>query len=221
MLVSIRNLTFGWQKDALFENLSCDLAEGEIIQLKGENGAGKTTLLQLIAGMMPHFNRGEKLQGEILINDQPVFEKSPKHFFPITAFIPSINLDFFLFTETLNQEILISSAISKIELNDADQRLEEFSHFFSIIKSIINQPFKTMPIHQKILSLTFIFYLQNARLFLFDEVMNTFSDQDTEHWHDFFNWLKSKRCSIVFVSHHLPNNTYPVWLLAEKRLARL
>jgi len=90
-MLTIENLFFAWDKQYLFENLSCQFNEMEIIQLRGENGAGKTTLLQLISGMIPHFNRGSVLKGDILLNGESVIKHSPKTFFPRIAFIPSIN----------------------------------------------------------------------------------------------------------------------------------
>jgi ABC-type cobalamin/Fe3+-siderophores transport system ATPase subunit len=55
MILKIENLTFGWQQETLFENISNHLNQKEIVQLSGENGSGKTTLLQIISGMIEKF----------------------------------------------------------------------------------------------------------------------------------------------------------------------
>lgn len=218
MLLAIRNLVFGWNKTTLFDNISCNLHEGEISQLKGENGAGKSTLLQLISGMFPHFNRGTKLQGDILIHERSIFMQPPKIFFPIIAIIPGTYLDFLLFTETLAQEIIITSAITKLNPKETEQRIMEFSTFFPVINSVKDVPFKLMNFDQKALALTLIFYLQKPQLFLFDEIINPASSHAIQQWTSFFNHLGAQGCAVIFVNHQHPINDYPCWMLKNKTL---
>ena len=223
MLLQIENLTFGWQKEKepLFENINFHLNQKEIVQLSGENGSGKTTLLKLISGMIPHFSRGEILNGQVFINERSVLTKPPKYFFPIIAFIPSFNLDFFLLTETLAQEILLTRSVLKISEGLVRKRLDEFCNFFPSVADFMNVPLKNQEFKQKIISLTFIFYLQNARLYLLDEVLTAFSKSLVKQWYLFFNWLSSRGSAIIFVDHQHQNNTFSQWLLKDKKLNKL
>ncbi|MDZ7264395.1 MAG: ATP-binding cassette domain-containing protein [candidate division KSB1 bacterium] len=217
-LLTIQNLTFGWGEEPLFANICCQLNTGEIAQLKGENGAGKTTLLQLMTGMIPHFQRGKILSGNILVYGKSIFKSSPKHFFPTIAFIPGVHLELFLLTENLYQEMLFCSAILNIPRSDINARRDEFSGFFPIIADIMHEPFVALDRAQKVLALTFIFFLQGATLFLFDEELNAFDDQQRQQWLAFFQMLKSKQRTVVFVSHHIDVPTDAVWLIKHQRL---
>jgi ABC-type branched-subunit amino acid transport system ATPase component len=221
MILKIENLTFGWQQETLFENISGHLNQKEVVQLSGENGSGKTTLLQIISGMIPHFSRGQILSGEVLINGRSILKVPPKSFFPAIAFIPSINLDFFLLTESLAQEILITKSILKIKDKLVQKRLKEFSDFFPNIVRFIDAPFKTLQFNQKIVALAFIFYLQNAQLYLFDEVIAGFSESAIQRWYSFFEWLGSNGCTILFVDHHQQAQGFSHWLLKDKNLVKL
>jgi ABC-2 type transport system ATP-binding protein len=51
-MIRIKNLTFGYRTDALFDRLELDLTPGNVYGLLGINGAGKSTLLRLIAGLL-------------------------------------------------------------------------------------------------------------------------------------------------------------------------
>ncbi len=60
IVLDIRDLTFGYQKDKLlYDNFSLQLKKGEIISIVGESGSGKSTLFELIIGEQ------KPLKGEI------------------------------------------------------------------------------------------------------------------------------------------------------------
>lgn len=50
--VEIRNLSFGWGRRVIFDNVSIDVPEGKITAIMGPSGSGKTTLLRLIGGQL-------------------------------------------------------------------------------------------------------------------------------------------------------------------------
>jgi len=217
-MLTIEKIYFAWDKEYLFENLSCQFSESEIIQIKGENGVGKTTLLQLMSGMIPNFNRGKNLKGDILLNGKSVIKNSPKMFFPGTAFIPSTNIDFFLLTDCLKHEILLSSSMQKINQKIVDKKMTEFYQFFTSANEIIEEPYEILTFNQKLLALTLVYYLQGAKIYLFDEVLNGFSKGEIETWYSFFEFLRSQNCSIAFIDHHLKSNSFTCWLLKNKKI---
>jgi ABC-2 type transport system ATP-binding protein len=50
-MIEIKDLSFGYKKQKLFDSLDLSLSPGNIYGLLGKNGAGKTTLLKLISGL--------------------------------------------------------------------------------------------------------------------------------------------------------------------------
>jgi len=50
-MIEIKNLSFGYRKQKLFNDLELMLEPGNIYGLLGKNGAGKTTLLKLMCGL--------------------------------------------------------------------------------------------------------------------------------------------------------------------------
>lgn len=65
-VVSIRNLTFGYEDKAILKDINLDIFKGDYLGLIGPNGSGKSTLLKLILGIL----KGQK--GSIKIFDKEI-----------------------------------------------------------------------------------------------------------------------------------------------------
>ncbi len=64
--VTIDHVSFGYNKTAVLDDVSLDVAQGELFAFLGPSGSGKTTLLRLIAGF------GTPSQGRVLIGERDV-----------------------------------------------------------------------------------------------------------------------------------------------------
>lgn len=65
-----RELSVGYDKKSIIENISLEVKAGKIVVLIGPNGAGKSTILKTVAGLL------ESIDGEILIDDEKMDELS-------------------------------------------------------------------------------------------------------------------------------------------------
>lgn len=70
-MIKLEDVSFGYRKGKLFEDLNLELQRGAIYGLLGKNGAGKTTLLKLIAGLL--FPK----KGEIRVMDRTPRRREP------------------------------------------------------------------------------------------------------------------------------------------------
>lgn len=66
MLLSIENVTTGYEKAQVLKKVNISLEKGEIVALIGVNGAGKTTALRCIAGVIKPW------EGTIKFNNQKI-----------------------------------------------------------------------------------------------------------------------------------------------------
>ncbi len=219
MLLSIQNLSFGWREEVLLDRVNTQLDFGDMVILQGENGCGKTTLIKLITGMIPHFSRGKILEGDILIDGRSIIDNPPKSFFPDIAYVPSRNIDFFLLNSNLDEEMaLIESVLEKDQGHVRQRKLDLFA-FFPGLKDLWKRSFNTFSEHQKVLALTGIYYLQDARLYLLDEFMNVVVDNQINRWRTFFAHLLKQGKGIILTTHQSIPWTTSVWMIQDKMLS--
>jgi energy-coupling factor transporter ATP-binding protein EcfA2 len=218
MLVSIRKLTFGWQDEPLFEGVHCDLREGAVVVLDGENGCGKTSLLQLIAGVVPHFSRGKRLEGDIMVDGRSVFEKPPRDFFPFTGFVPGRNIDFFLLNGNLDEESALIQSVANIRASEIERKRGELGEIFSDLDDLWSVSLADMTFYHKALSLFTIYYLQGARLFLLDEILGAVPDGQLAAWTELLQHLCRQQKGVILTTHQLKEHAFPVWRITDGRL---
>lgn len=80
--IEIDNITFGYDKTPLFQNLSAEVADAEFCALMGPNGSGKTTLLKCICGLLPI------TAGEIRVNGKPITAYQTMELAKLISYVP-------------------------------------------------------------------------------------------------------------------------------------
>tara|TARA_B100001093_G_C26831859_1_gene1016519 strand:+ start:588 stop:1367 length:780 start_codon:yes stop_codon:yes gene_type:complete len=113
-LISLNKISLSFNKNHLIlDNISLDIAKGQIVGLLGPNGAGKSSLMNLITGSIkPNF-------GNIILNDEditeyPIYTRTNK--FKISL-VPQTGG---FFSDLTTEDNL--NAIGEILIKDKDQR---------------------------------------------------------------------------------------------------
>lgn len=82
MSLEIRNLSFAYGKEPIFEGISMKVEKGEIVCILGPNGAGKTTLFKTILGLY------KARQGQVLIKGKDVSNSSRRELAKEMGYVP-------------------------------------------------------------------------------------------------------------------------------------
>ncbi|MFV0506022.1 MAG: ABC transporter ATP-binding protein [Bacteroidales bacterium] len=80
-MINLQNISIGYGKRTLLNNISATMPSGELIALLGRNGTGKSTLLRAISGL--HDISG----GSITLNGQELSRMTPQQLAKTTAFV--------------------------------------------------------------------------------------------------------------------------------------
>lgn len=110
--VTVRNLTFGYNKDVVLEDVSFDIKPGEFVAIVGESGIGKTTLIRLLLSFV-NPDRGSIIYTDCAGNKVDANADVRK----FISYVPQGNT---LFSGTLRSNILMGKAnATKEELDQA------------------------------------------------------------------------------------------------------
>ncbi|RFU67945.1 adenosylcobinamide amidohydrolase [Bacillus sp. V59.32b] len=91
-LLSIRDLTGGYSEEAVVNDVSFNVHQGELFGVLGPNGSGKTTLLKMMSGILPYG------QGEITVKRKKIKDYTAKELAKIVAVLPQHSAQSFSYT---------------------------------------------------------------------------------------------------------------------------
>lgn len=88
-MIQIKNLSCGYNKIAVVNNISIDISKGAFIGIIGKNGAGKTTLLKSLSGLLKPYS------GNIFLNGTDIYKMKRNLLAKKLSFMPqNMPLDF-------------------------------------------------------------------------------------------------------------------------------
>ena len=74
-MLKLEGVTGGWGPTTIIEDLSLEVARGEVVSIVGRNGVGKTTTLEILTGRAQHHAGAIRLDGKS-IHAMPTFERN-------------------------------------------------------------------------------------------------------------------------------------------------
>ena len=103
MNITCKNMSAGYGKNKILNNINLVINPGEKVFIGGANGSGKTTLLRVLSGLIPH-------EGEVLIDGKEVSSMKRKDIARLIALMPQTNEIYFPYT--VNETVLLGTYAS-------------------------------------------------------------------------------------------------------------
>ncbi|TDR31380.1 ABC transporter ATP-binding protein [Hydromonas duriensis] len=176
------------------DDISLEIAAGEIHALLGENGAGKSTLMKMIYGV----TRPDA--GVIEWNGQPVTINSPKD---ARALGIGMVFQHFSLFETLTVAENIALAMDEqVSLDALSARIIEVSEHYGLPiapQRLVHH--LSVGERQRVEIVRCL--LQNPKLLIMDEPTSVLTPQAVEKLFETLRLLAAEGCSIVYISHKL------------------
>ncbi len=126
-MLSIKNLTKRYGDKVAVDNLSLEIAPGEIYGFIGHNGAGKTTTIKSCCGIL-EFDEGEILIDGISIKDKPLQCKKKM------AYIPD-NPDIYDFLSGIKYLNFVADVYG-IPKSEREEKIRKYADMFELTDSL-------------------------------------------------------------------------------------
>ncbi len=179
-------------------DVTVDIALGEIHSIIGENGAGKSTLMKVLFGM-------EKLnEGEVLINGSKAVISSPKE--AVAKGIGMVHQEFMLIGEyTVLENVVLGNEPTRkglLNLSAARQKLEKIMADFKF-DIPLDEKVKNISIaaQQKIEIIKLLY--RDVETLILDEPTAVLAPQEVDELFALLDRIRGEGCTILFISHKL------------------
>ncbi|MEK7484066.1 MAG: LPS export ABC transporter ATP-binding protein [Planctomycetota bacterium] len=212
-LLRAQNLIKNYGKRRVVDNISFEVAPGEIVGLLGPNGAGKTTTFRMTVGMV------SPTAGDVFLNDEkithlPMYKRARKGMGYLTQ-EPSI------FTKlTVEQNIMAILENQKLSRKECKEKLQEYleeldlSHLKkNIASSLSGGERRRLEITRALVT--------NPKLLLLDEPFAGVDPINVEEIQRIIRKLKQKNIGILLTDHNVRETlliTDRAYIISEGRI---
>lgn len=193
--IDIRNLSFAYENNIIFKNLSLNFKKGNLYVIKGANGRGKSTLLNLLLGV-----NNLDYNGEIYYDDENLVNLDKHSLYKNISFLPQ---DSYIFDGTVFENInldgdrdidRIDNLLGKFEVNFLD-KLEFLNKFISYEKVDISGGEL-----QKIMLIRAL--SKKSSVLIMDEPTNELDKLSEEHLLEQISTLKGDKIIMIVTHDH-------------------
>ncbi|HJB64447.1 MAG TPA: sugar ABC transporter ATP-binding protein [Candidatus Microbacterium pullistercoris] len=198
-IISLRGISKAFAGVQALDNITLEIAAGEVHCLAGENGSGKSTLIKVLSGVHAPD------RGEIVLGDDSYRSLTPKN--AIAHGVQVIYQDFSVFPNlTVLENLAFTSEVSsgrpfvswRRMRQTAEQALEKVG-----VDIDLDARVDALPVAQKQLIAIARALMNDARLLVLDEPTTALTKREVARLFEVISDLTSRGVAILFVSHKL------------------
>jgi zinc transport system ATP-binding protein len=188
-IVSVENLSFGYDSGLSIENVSFNVSEGDFLGIVGPNGAGKTTLFRCILGVLDNYTGSIRLFGHDI--------KSNKGFLKKVGYIPQ--------KRTIEQEfpVTVQEVVSFGMIGLRDRRNSVLSAIAEVgLEEYKNKRISNLSGGQLQRVLIAKALVSNPDLLILDEPTTAIDKESEKRFYSLLTELNEERKKTIILSSH-------------------
>ncbi len=196
--LEVRELTFSYDGEAVIQNVSCGMQEGEFVGIIGPNGAGKSTLLRLLCRIL------KSHQGKIRVFDQDITAYSGRELARRIGFVPqetNFTLNFTVAEIVLMGRYPYLKAFEREGI--ADRKIMEQAMTDAEITYFRDRPINDLSSGERQRAVIARALCQQPKLLLLDEPTSHLDLRHQAGIMDLLKKLNGQGMSIIIVNHDL------------------
>jgi zinc transport system ATP-binding protein len=191
-LISIRNLTVGFDQTPVFEQLNLTFYQGDRVALIGANGSGKTTLLKTILGLVEKSFGTVDIEKNVRIGYLPQVLQIADRQFPMSV------------REVIQQGLLSKRPFPRFIKNE-DRIQMDIAIKKAGIEPLLDQRYGYLSMGQKQLVLFVRMLLQKPDIVFLDEPTSSLDVSRKDSIYQMLAELTTNHVAYVIITHDLPS----------------
>lgn len=199
-ILEMRSITKIFPGVRALDNVSLNVARGEIHAICGENGAGKSTLMKVLSGVYPHGT----YEGEIVYEDEVMSFKNLRD--SEAKGIVIIHQELALSPHlSIAENIFLNNEIKRFGLIDWNKTGQEAQKLIARVGLRENPDTKIKEIgvgKQQLVEIAKALS-KRVKLLILDEPTAALNDEDSAHLLDLLRHLKGQGITCIIISHKL------------------
>ncbi len=198
-LLSLRGICQSFSGVTVLEDVSFDLAPGEVHILAGENGAGKSTLIKIIAGIYTEY------EGEMRLGACPVAIRSPHHAAELGISVIHQEMSLVDSMSAVDNLFLgreIAAGGFWLDKKSQHARAQEFCSKLDL-NIDLSRPVEEYPLSVKNRLEIAKALAIRAKIIIMDEPTSALSGPEVEKLFKIIAELKQSGCGIIYISHRM------------------
>jgi len=195
-LLQVSSLTKHFGGLAAVQNVSFEIARGEIVSLIGPNGAGKTTIFNLLSGIYPPDQGEIQLDGESLVGRKPfeICQRGVGRTFQIMQPFPHMTV-----VENVATSGLFGR-VPKVSMSKVEEEAIKLCQWVGLGDKMRAYPRNLTVADQKKIEIARALAIQ-PKLLLLDEVMAGLTPMETAEAIKLVRQLREKGITIFLIEH--------------------
>lgn len=203
-LISVQNLTIGYHRKMICQNIDFSIKQGSVLCILGANGEGKSTLLKTLLGLLP------PLSGKIFLNSCEISSLNLQERAKVLSYVPQNMQIGFAFS--VLQMVTMGKAGQMSIFAHPNQRDEQQARTILDQLNILHlakQDYASLSGGQRQLVLIARALMQNAQAIILDEPTASLDFYNQSHVIQLLGALKHQGRTIIFTTHH-PDQAFDI-----------
>ena len=177
-MIDVRSLTVQYGDKKVFSDITFNVAEGELVLVKGDNGSGKSTLCYALSGIIPR-NIDAQIMGSVYLDGKDIDSLTQAELTKTVGIVIQ-NPDNMLFSPSVEDELAFAPENLCLKRDEIEERVESAIKLTNIHSLRYISPDKLSGGEKQRVAIASVLTL-DPKIIIFEEVLSCLDKENLQY----------------------------------------